>query len=77
MRAPSKRVTFVIAFLVANFLLFFPFASEAHQGSPAPAEGGGDPLEEPDADPGPGGPTLPEDPDPEPLPTEAGDRGAR
>lgn len=27
MRAPSKRVTFLFAFLAANFLLWFPFAS--------------------------------------------------
>ena len=46
MRAPSKRVTFVVAFLVANLLLFFPFASEANEELPGPEEAAVDDLEE-------------------------------
>ena len=36
MRAPSKRVTFLFAFLAANFLLWFPFASSLDDSRPAP-----------------------------------------
>ncbi len=36
MRAPSKRVTFLFAFLAANFLLWFPFASSLDDTPPDP-----------------------------------------
>ena len=34
MHAPSKRVTFLFAFLAANFLLWFPFATTIDDGEP-------------------------------------------
>ena len=77
MRAPSKRVTFVIAFLVANFLLFFPFASEAHQELPDPAEGAGEELEEEGPLPEPGEQGAPESSEDELLPGGAGEGGER
>jgi hypothetical protein len=37
MRTPSKRTTFLLAFLVTNFLLWFPFADTVGE-DPSPAE---------------------------------------
>jgi len=69
MRAPSKRVTFVVAFLVANFLLFFPFASEAHEVLPGSGEAGADELEVvPD-------PALEEDPADDAVPEDLEEDG--
>jgi len=64
MRAPSKRTTFILAFIVANLVLFFPFATPLDDASSTQGENRAAPAEVPTAEaepPDADAPELPRD----------------